>query len=199
MGVPIRGGKEEFDRYVAELAPYRRLSAFFLFDDRKSHEPIQEFVSGQFAWLDELASDAQMFFFLPMPESKGLNPSLQIARQLGIAPAELPGIVFFALQEEGLNESGVLYVPVDPEMISGGKSAEDFIADLFGKIFDAERANDPEARLAELKREVESAARSERFVRGPLRWLAATGSSLLQAAAVAFAQGAGSTAAKGGL
>ena len=117
-----------------ELTPDRskpKLLAFFLFDDRQSHQVVAEYTVREFQWLNSLARSAHMvlFFFgkqstgnkndepnvlLLEGKEKAENPSLDVAGRFGIGADQLPGIVFF--QDLDLDSAAPhhgVYWPID--------------------------------------------------------------------------------------
>ena len=114
MGVIIQS-KEALEYALSRVKGRRKILGFLLFDERPSHEAIQHFADKQLAWLDDLAASASMFLFVflatgepeyppdffaerPLTREEGRrmaeierntpprNPSLAVARMLGIQP-----------------------------------------------------------------------------------------------------------------
>jgi hypothetical protein len=207
-------------RAVSDRPPERRpsLLAFFLFDERRSHQIVQDFARQQFSWLDRLAASNRMilFFFLPegAPDSETLeeeifvaygeqtvaNPSLEVARRFELRPDELPGVVFFTeldVTQPGPHE-GVFW-PLKPELFEGdAREAENAFSHLFSLVQGARaEAGDPTPLLATLRRKIEmehSAEPSKPVVadtrRGALKAVTFRG-ALSEATRFAFAQGLG--------
>lgn len=192
------------------------LLAFFLFDERQSHRVVQDFASRQFDWLDRLAHSTRivLFFFLPGRKSIGNggsesqilvaegeqvieNPSLEVAGRFGLAPSELPGVVFFTeLDLERAGPHDGVYWPLPVELFEEDQQkAEDEFSRLFSLVQDArkETAN-PEELLAALRKRIEAEERSQRArpILGALRVgavkLVTFPGALLEATSIAFGQ-----------
>jgi hypothetical protein len=170
-----------------------RMLAFLLFDERASHRAVMQFAYFQFHWLDSLAASNQMvlFFFLPEsvsgeylragPEGSPVvlaprsatvkNPSLVVADCFGLAPTDLPGLVFFADLDvaAGGHHDGV-YWPLPIELFDeGGVEAENELAVVFELVQAARLAADKaagvpahaEAILEKLDAEIEREHRAD--------------------------------------
>lgn len=176
MAVPI-SNYEEFKDIFDSLKYSRDLFAFFLFDERPSHQAVERFADEQFDWLDELAVYARIFFFIFLrrdqetepsyeyPYGAVINPSLQVAQEFGISPSELPGVVLFTLSEDKINVSEAIYLQVDAKLFADDIShVESVFSDLFTLIGDCRKEDLllPEF-LKELRSRVRNLTRREKF------------------------------------
>lgn len=205
---------EEIKRRPQERQP--SVLGFFLFDERQSHRVVQDFARRQFDWLDKLAASTGMvlFFFLPerdpVPdggaESQILvtegdriveNPSLDVASRFGLAPLDLPGVVFFTeLDLERAGPHDGVYWPLELELFEQDpRDAEDEFSRLFFVIQRARtEAANPGELLAALRRGFEAEERSERArpILAALRVgavkLVTFPGTLLEATSIAFGQ-----------
>jgi len=160
----------EFAKALARLRerpPSRRprMLAFFLFDERQSHQTVMRFAQREFPWLDSLAASNQMvlFFFLPSdprlpdgdstfespvlitPARGGVkNPSLFVAQQFGLSPSDLPGVVFFTeLDVYAAGPHQGVFWPLPIQLFDDDAAeAEDAIAALFELVQSARGAAD---------------------------------------------------------
>jgi hypothetical protein len=113
--------RRDFVRKIAARASAgqdNQLYSFLLFDDRASHTVVEKFAANEYEWLDNLAASVKTTIFvyfrketiakLLRPKNNGKeqvlivgtkdqfrNPSLEVAKLLGVKPSELPGIAFF--------------------------------------------------------------------------------------------------------
>jgi hypothetical protein len=223
VAAPIKN-KHDFARTMRAVSirpPARRpsLLAFFLFDERQSHQVMLEFARRQFDWLDRLAGSSHMilFFFLPDREPAALagsqeqilvadgeqtvaNPSLQVAQRFGLGPSELPGVIFFTeLDIERPGPHDGVFWPLTPDLFEGdGREAEDELSHLFGLVHAARAtATEPGRLLEALRLQVDAELFDER--KRPVLEALRTGAvklvtfpvALVEATSVAFAQGLG--------
>jgi hypothetical protein len=122
----------DYESFVADLKKVQRkadLFAFLLFDQRASHRAVAKFARKSFDWFDHLADASRMYVFLPIPPAEaGLeNPSLQVARDLGVAPDEPPGFVFFYRYQHEM----AVFFQVETVVFAETAKAEALISSLF--------------------------------------------------------------------
>lgn len=137
MAVQVANFEDFFSKYQ-ERSEQSRLFAFLLCDDRPSLSGIQRFADEHFAWLDQLAEAAQIFFFVFQPAGPPTetvaNPSLRVASLFRIGPNRLPGIVLFTVASEDAVNRGI-YLPLSAGLLEQNLSViEDVLSDLFGAI-----------------------------------------------------------------
>ena len=144
MAVPISSYGQFKDKFDM-LKDAADLFAFFLFDDRPSHQAVERFADEEFEWLDGLAAYAKMFFFIflrrdPQREWEVINPSLHVARDFGISPNELPGVVLFTLSEDKNDVSEGVYLPLESKLfVQDISRVEEVFSDLFTLIGDCRK------------------------------------------------------------
>jgi hypothetical protein len=210
---------EDFDEQLKAVRERPRhkaphILAFFLFDERKSHQLAADFVTKQFKWLNSLADSSRMVLFFFLPTSKSLweseehvlvarsertikNPSLEIARAFGLGPADLPGVVFFTqldLRSSGPHD-GVFW-PLDIDLFRGdAREAERVFSGLFTLVNEtAGHSENPSDLMTRLRSTIKDEARREQLqpllsnlrVAG-IRLLQFPG-KLIEAVAIAFGQ-----------
>ena len=165
MGIRI-SNYEEFAQRFESLKHSRDLFAFFLFDERPSHQVVERFADEQFVWLNQLATYARIFFFifLRRAQQAGLsgkyrhraviNPSLHVAQDFGISPSELPGVVLFTLSDDKIDVSEAIYLRIDARLFADDIShVESVFTDLFTHIGECRKKGLP---LPELRKELRS-------------------------------------------
>jgi len=169
MAVPIFNYKDFEDKFES-LKHSRDLFAFFLFDERPNHQAVEHFAYKQFDWLDGLAAYARIFFFIFLrrdfeAHDKVINPSLQVARDFGISPNELPGVVLFTLSEDKIDVTEAIYLQIDSKLFAEDIShVQSVFSDLFTLIGDCRKEDLllPDL-LKELRRRVRNLTRREKF------------------------------------
>jgi hypothetical protein len=203
------------------------LLAFLLFDERQSHQVVQEFAREEFGWLDSLAVAERMilFFFLPghpqIPDQPDAsqpaqvlvaeggeqvrNPSLEVAGRFGLKARDLPGIVFFT--ELDLDRPGPqagVFCPLRVALFKDRANAEDKLAHLFDLVHAAKRdAKTPEQLLASIRSRVQFERRKDMAaplvaaLRSGVISLVTFPGRLAEVAALAFGQEAGKRAVSG--
>jgi hypothetical protein len=189
MAEPIHNREQLAERYQAAVRrpPKTRPEMFGLlvFDERRSHEVVQDFARGQFRWLDSLARRAKMVLFLPVHpgiEQRAArevgddvmlvnthesfeNPSLEVAARFDIRVGELPGLLFFShLDLEGREANAGVYWPLSLELFEGpAEKAEREFSELFDFVHDAQRGQrEPADLLHNLKSGFESLERKRK-------------------------------------
>jgi len=151
---------EAVDRLSEPLVP--NIFAFLLFDDRPSHRAIEQFAAEELDWLDHLARAARITMFvyigqhathadkqtgveakrneeirrerIALVHSKEeiQNPGLEIARDLGIRPNQLPGIALFARLSD---EKAAIFFPLGSDLFEQDSTEiERVLADFFSII-----------------------------------------------------------------
>lgn len=209
-------------RHVQEsLAP--NIYAFLLFDDRPTHAAIEEFAAREFIWLDHLARSARIVVFvyvgqhvahigqqkdfeakseeeirrerIALVQSKASiqNPSLEIARDFGIRPNQLPGI---ALLTRLSDEKAAIYFPLKSEAFEkDSREIEALLADLFTILQECqEDAASPDQLLSRLQSEIATLRRTQQmrpilqYAKETLLTLVTLPKTLPEVASKAFAQ-----------
>lgn len=171
---------EQFEHKFEQLKYSRDLFAFFLFDDRPSHEAIERFAEDQFDWLDSLAASARIFFFVfirrdDTVQGNVANPSLEVARMFGIPPNRLPGVVLFTLSEDQEGVSDGVYVPLKAKLFGEDiEHVEEVFSDIFTLIQECQgHGGKPAELLVDLQKRVKELERKER-TRPVMKYLRAT-------------------------
>jgi hypothetical protein len=142
MAVIISGFEDSQHKY-RQRKGLSRLYAFFMFDDRPSHHPIGAFADEGFAWLDQLATSADMFFFIFGKSEEGtiaVNPSLEVARLFGVGPDELPGVLVFTSFDENDEVNHGAYLRLKAGLFDHDLSGvERAFSELFALFQDVQR------------------------------------------------------------
>ena len=169
MAIPISSYGQFKDKFNM-LKDATDLFAFFLFDDRPSHQAIERFADEEFQWLDGLASYAKIFFFIflrrdPSRDGEVINPSLHIAHDFGISPNKLPGVVLFTLSEDKNDVSEGVYLPLESKLfVQDISRVEEVFSDLFTLIGDCRKeATTTSELLKVVRKKVETLRQRERF------------------------------------
>lgn len=199
MAMPVTNF-DDFERKFERNRRHAKVFAFFLFDDRPSHQVIESFASEQWDWLDAQASAAKMFFYFFLRPNRGangyINPSNQVAATFGITASELPGIVVFAWDDVTGKATGGVYFPLNASIFSGDISvAEKAIADFFSLVQEhqSDSLTGPQI-VQNIETQVEHDRRAGRFralfsyLGGALKPLVSLPEFLAEATAKAFAE-----------
>jgi hypothetical protein len=162
---------EEVERREVPFVP--QLFGFLLFDSRRAHRPIQEFLVEEFDWLDQQAGAAHMLMFGYKPgdkDSESRNPSLQVGADFGIRPSDLPGVALFSNIKGEPSEA--IYLPMPVELFEQqGREASRVIDDLFTVIQECRTSSDTaEGLLKDIRRRVKKLKRDEK-TRPIAQWL----------------------------
>jgi hypothetical protein len=197
--------------------------AFLLFDNRPSHRAIEQFAADQLGWLDHLARSAQIIMFvyigkhaadsdeqkdakatndedlakeriaLVHSKEEFQNPGLEIARDLGIRPNQLPGIALFTTLSD---ERAAVFFPLKSALFE--KEAieiERVLADFFSIIQECqEGASTPDQLLSQLRARIDTLRRTEQarpillYAKEALLTIIRLPITLPQVAGTAFAQ-----------
>lgn len=208
MAVAISSSDDFKEKFEARKHS-RSLFAFFLFDDRPSNEAVERFAYDEFAWLDDLAANAGIFFFIFLRHDpvgqRVTNPSLEVGRMFGIRPNRLPGVVLFTLAEDKESVSDGVYLPLKAELFTKDISrVEQVFSDLFSLIQECqEMGGSPSEILGNLQHRVRRLRRQERmrpiyeYAKGYLASLATLPHEIINAVATAFGQEAARRVAGG--
>jgi hypothetical protein len=202
MGVPIR----DFDDFKSAYDQRRdrsRLYGFLMFDDRPSHQAVASFARQQFPWLDELATSADMFFFVfgATDDAIGqVNPSLEVAKLFGLGPADLPGVLIFTSFRATGEVNRGCYLPLKASLFAEDMAGvEKALVSLFTLFQDVQReVSDDDLLLSALDQRMKGLRTSTRLrpmvtlVGGGLKSLTTLPKELLTSMATAF----GAAAAK---
>jgi hypothetical protein len=145
-----------------------RLFVFLLFDERPTHGAMARFVSDRFEWLNSLADAADVYCFAHKGSHSAKrnlqNPSLKIARDFGIAPGELPGVLAFSVLPKSDQIGKGAYLSLRIELFEGDpQKAEDFFAGLFSVFRSAQEATQTPAELLARLRDDFSAVKRKEF------------------------------------
>ncbi len=164
MGIAIASAMDFYDKFN-RLKDKRDLFAFFLFDERPSHEAVERFADDEFDWLDGLAAAARIFFFIFLRRDQfagGVyNPGLEVAKMFGIKPNQLPGVVLFILDKDGKIFTKGVFLPLETKLFTEDiKAVEEVFSDLFSLIQECrEKSDNAEELLQNLSDEVASLKR----------------------------------------
>lgn len=221
MAEPVHNRHQLRERYEAAVQrpPETRPEMFglLLFDERRSHEVVQDFASGQFLWLNSLARRARMLLFLPahpgVEQWAGWearddvmlvnthedfeNPSLDVAARFGIGVGELPGLLFFShLDLEGREANTGVYWQLPLELFEGpAENAEREFSELFDFVHTAQsEASEPDELLDRLEASFERLERRRKrqpvfaAVRDGLLKVVRFPGALIESMGIAYAQ-----------
>ncbi len=177
-----------FEDFMAKLDARKSRSdlfAFFLFDDRPSHEAIEKFADNEFTWLDSLAASARLFFFIFLRTDKyegGIaNPGLEIARMFEIRPNQLPGVVLFTVSEDLEVVNDGVFLPLKARLFAEDLDAvEGVFTDLFTLIQDCRERSSSSTELLENLRNAVAGLRRRQQVRPVLEYLGDTALLILK-------------------
>lgn len=167
MGIQITSIRD-FRRKFENRKNQSDLFAYFLFDDRMSHEAVERFARTEFEWLDGMAYAARIFFFIfvrPDFEQDGevVNPSPEVARMFGILPRNLPGIVLFSLLDDGKGVNDGVFLPLNAKLFEENTGhVEEIFAEVFSIIQSCRNCEDSSKNLLEnLEIEIRQLRRTE--------------------------------------
>ncbi len=128
----------EFEELVNRLWSQTPLFGFILYDRRISHRQVVTFLEKSAEWLDDLAVQCGIYILFPLKTKQGgfKNPSPLIAKEFGLQPNRLPGIVLFPTSdEEGfLKSKHYLFIPIEVTDFKDLENIEGTIADLFSMV-----------------------------------------------------------------
>lgn len=184
MAVPI-SSLDDFMNKLDARKTHSDLFAFFLFDERPSHQAIGRFANDEFEWLDSLAASARLFFFIFLRSDKyegGVaNPGLEVARMFGIRPNQLPGVVLFIVSEDLKIVKDGVFLPLKARLFEEDIDAvEDVFSDLFTLIQNCrERSHSSKELLENLQNDVKGLRRRQ-HARPVFKYLEDTASAILK-------------------
>lgn len=137
MATPVNN-YAEFDELVSKLWNQTPLFGFVLHDSRITHKPVETFLEQSAEWLDDLAVQSGVYILFPLRTEQGEfdNPSPAIAKNFGLQPNRLPGIVLLTTEnEEGLLESRhFLFVPLKATDFTDIADMQSILADIFSIV-----------------------------------------------------------------
>jgi hypothetical protein len=139
VAVAVSGFKEFFEHY--QRARSDDLAAFFLYSSRSSQKSVATFAEREFAFLNELAINQNMFFYVfKMTKTNSLlNPSGEVSRIFNIPASSLPGILVFTVTTS-LSKAQAIFFPIPTDLFLDREKAESRLSQLFDEIGRARRA-----------------------------------------------------------
>jgi hypothetical protein len=169
-----------FDSFLNRFKKVRGLApvyAFILFDERPSQRTIEQFVDEQFDWLDNLAASAKIYCFAFIKKGEGgkvENHSIKVAQLFGIRANQLPGVVVFSSFSVVAKSNDGIYIPMKSELLDAELTEiENYFADLFSLVQDAQAKNDKPMDVYEyIAEKVRHYERQEKL-RPIIKWAAA--------------------------
>lgn len=165
------------------------LFGFILFDDRPQHKPIKQFCVENFPWFDDLATQCDMIFFVPidyvedpdffdgedppegeyedadieLPKSEPYkNCSLKIANHFNIRPNQLPAFLFFTLKQGEFCVEHSAHLQFRTEAFDGAaQNAQNLITDVFSAVTTARSSHGDRELIFKLQDEIARIKRAE--------------------------------------
>jgi hypothetical protein len=196
MGVAVQTYEDFKTKFDSFLADGCRLFAVLLFDQSEAQSRWGGYVEDQFVQLDGLAWYARVPFFLCM--NAQTNPSLRLAREFGILPSQLPGLMLLTVTASADIDVAPVLVGLSNDLLDDAERRDGLFRDLFERLkVTVESGDQGEALMKRVKADADAIAGAQRrdaigrALAGPMRTAVNKGWNLVTAMAVAFAGGAG--------